>query len=144
VALGFACLENILYVSSYGIYTGIIRAVSAVPGHVCDGILMGSYLALAKHNRVRGNLEQEMKYKRMSIFIPMVAHGIYDFCLFLGSPIFMLIFVLFVIYLFVTSFQKVKEVSSNDVNIKFKNKYCPGCGNPIQSNFCQHCGRKNN
>ena len=48
VALGFACFENILYVSDSGIVTGLIRAVTAVPGHVCDGILMGSYLALAK------------------------------------------------------------------------------------------------
>ena len=36
VALGFACFENILYVYSSGIVTGFVRAVSAVPGHVCE------------------------------------------------------------------------------------------------------------
>ena len=87
VALGFACFENLLYVYSTGIVTGLVRAFSAVPGHVCDGILMGSYLSLAKINNLRGNHKLSKKYILLSIVIPMIAHGIYDFCLFWNNPI---------------------------------------------------------
>ena len=98
VALGFACFENILYVSSSsGIVTGFVRAVSAVPGHVCDGILMGSYLSLAKINQVKGNEKQAKKYKKLSLIIPVIVHGIYDFCIFWGSTLFTLLFFIFVI-----------------------------------------------
>lgn len=40
VALGFAFFENLFYVYSGGIFTGITRALLAVPGHACDGVLM--------------------------------------------------------------------------------------------------------
>lgn len=144
VALGFACFENVLYVSSTGIVTGLVRAVTAVPGHVCDGILMGSYLALAKNNQVNGNYELSKKYKILSIFIPVITHGIYDFCLFWDNPIFIIIFIIFVISLFIICFRKIKEISKNNIKFKDRNKYCTGCGNPVNSNFCTICGKRNN
>ena len=143
VALGFAGFENILYVSSYGIATGLVRAVSAIPGHVCDGILMGSYLALSKMNLIKGNQEDAKKYKIFSLIIPVIAHGIYDFCLFWGSNLFIIIFVIFVISLFIICYKKVKKVSSNNIKFKYKNNYCTVCGNPINSRFCTGCGREN-
>ena len=45
VALGFAFFENLIYVFQGGIITGIIRAISAVPGHAFDGVFMGYYLS---------------------------------------------------------------------------------------------------
>lgn len=144
VALGFACFENILYVSSSGIVTGLIRAITAVPGHVCDGILMGSYLGLAKINDVRGDKKISNKYKLLSIFIPVITHGIYDFCLFWGSYLFVAIFAIFVIVLYFICIKKIKEYSNNDLKFKYKNKYCPYCGTSIASMYCPKCGNKNN
>ena len=46
-SLGFACIENILYVLSSGIKTGILRALTAVPGHAYDAIIMGYFLGKA-------------------------------------------------------------------------------------------------
>lgn len=143
VALGFACFENILYVSSSGILTGVVRAISAVPGHVCDGIFMGSYLALAKLNDEKGNYILSKKYKILSIVVPIIAHGIYDFCVFWDNPLFLLIFVVFVIIMFVTCFRKVKEVSMNDINFKYKNNYCTKCGLKVSTPYCTRCGNKN-
>ena len=74
--------ENILYVSDAGIKIGLLRAITAVPGHVCDGILMGSYLSVAKINQIKGNYELSKKYKILSLVIPVITHGIYDFCYF--------------------------------------------------------------
>ncbi|MBQ2872643.1 MAG: PrsW family intramembrane metalloprotease [Bacilli bacterium] len=144
VSLGFACFENILYVSDSGIATGLIRAVTAVPGHVCDGILMGSYLALAKINMVRGNRKLSNKYMTLSLFIPVLTHGIYDFCLFWGSYLFVAIFSIFVIILYIICIKKVKQYSNNDLKFRYKNKYCPYCGTLVNSSYCPKCGNKNN
>lgn len=144
VALGFACFENLLYVSSNGIMTGVIRAISAVPGHVCDGILMGSYLSLAKMNQVQGNYKLSQKYKTLSLIMPTLTHGIYDFCLFTGSEFFIGIFVAFVITVFIICFRKVKQISNNDVKFIYEYKFCPRCGTPVSGRFCPKCGKQHN
>src|SRR5512137_2600832 len=41
IALGFAGIENILYVYSGGYGVGLIRAITAVPAHALFGIVMG-------------------------------------------------------------------------------------------------------
>lgn len=144
VALGFACFENVLYVSDSGFVTGLIRAVTAVPGHVCDGILMGSYLGLAKVNDTRGNKKLSTKYKILSLVIPVITHGIYDFCIFWGSYLFVAIFSIFVIVLYIICIRKIKDYSSNDLKFKYNNKYCPCCGLLVNSRYCPCCGNENN
>lgn len=143
VALGFACFENILYVSDTGIITGLIRAVSAVPGHVCDGILMGFYLAMAKISSVRGNMKLEKKFKILSLVIPVITHGIYDFCLFWGSDIFIVFFSIFVIGLYMFCVNKVKNISKDDIKFMYKDNYCTNCGTLVNSRFCTGCGKEN-
>ncbi len=43
VSLGFAALENVLYVTSNGVVNGILRAVLSVPGHMFFALFMGLY-----------------------------------------------------------------------------------------------------
>ena len=50
ISLGFAAVENILYVVPGGIGTGIVRALISVPGHFLFGVILGYYLSLAKFN----------------------------------------------------------------------------------------------
>ena len=45
VSLGFACLENVLYVMQGGMLAAALRAVTAVPVHASLGALMGYYYA---------------------------------------------------------------------------------------------------
>ena len=55
IGLGFACVENIEYVFSYGFQTGVVRALLSVPGHFLFGVLMGYFLSMAKfHPEKRG------------------------------------------------------------------------------------------
>lgn len=117
VALGFACFENILYVQSAGFTTGIARAVSAVPGHICDGVLMGFYLGFSKVNKVNG--ERLLFYKNVcfSILIPALTHCIYDFCLFYGSELFIILFLIFLLNLIMFCINKVKNISTNDIDV---------------------------
>ncbi len=50
-ALGFATVENILYVLGYGLLTAIIRAVISVPSHALYGAIIGFYLGEAKFKK---------------------------------------------------------------------------------------------
>ena len=81
VSLGFAALENIMYLftnaDSY-FSVGIARAIFAVPGHFCFGILMGYYYSLAKFYP-----KTPTKNKALILVAPIIVHGLYDSILFL-------------------------------------------------------------
>ncbi len=143
VALGFACFENLLYVYEQGITTGIARALLAVPGHACDGILMGYYLGLSKISALNNRKDLKTKNLILSILVPTITHGIYDYCLFAQNLVFIIIFFIFVIGMYIYVIKKVKRISSIEGKIKYKNNYCPNCGHKVESNFCPVCGRKN-
>ena len=143
VALGFAFYENIAYVFYLGnVKTAALRAVSAVPGHACYAISMGYYLSMAKQFHFKKRKDLERTNIVLSILIPTVLHGIYDFCLMLGYKIFIYIFVLFVIYLFFITYNKLQEVSSSREKVKKVKIYCPKCGHKMTKEFCDNCGTK--
>ena len=77
VSLGFALIENILYVLEGGMKVALMRAVLAVPGHGFFAVIMGYYLSLAKFHT--GNQKTNLLLK--SLFIPVLFHGLYDFTL---------------------------------------------------------------
>ena len=78
ISLGFACIENILYVFQGGAGVGIMRAFSAVPGHFFFAVIMGYYFSRAKFD-VTHRKSNMIK----AIIYPMIIHGIYDMILFL-------------------------------------------------------------
>ena len=81
VSLGFAALENIMYLFSNEetyLSVGIARAIFAVPGHSCFGILMGYYYSLAKFYP-----KTPKKNKALILVAPIVVHGLYDSILFI-------------------------------------------------------------
>jgi RsiW-degrading membrane proteinase PrsW (M82 family) len=80
-ALGFATLENVLYVLQYGLLTGLLRAVLSVPLHAFTGILMGYYFGLSKFKKYN-NIEHDKNPQRRAFLISVLVHGMYDFLLF--------------------------------------------------------------
>ena len=143
VSLGFAFIENIIYVFGSGtLSTALLRAVSAVPGHACDAIFMGYYLSVAKQFQLQNRKDLERRNILLSILIPAILHGIYDFCLMSGLIILILIFFIFVIFLYIISIKKLHEISSHNRKIKFKNNFCPSCGAKIEGQFCSRCGTR--
>lgn len=78
VGMGFATLENILYVYQFGIPTGIMRMFTAVPAHACFAILMGYYLGRAKFTHQRN-----LYYSLLALISATVFHGLYDYFLFI-------------------------------------------------------------
>ena len=75
ISLGFAALENILYVvqDDSWLSIGIVRAFTAVPGHYCTGVIMGYY-----YSKVRLSHFATLKDRVMILLAPIVTHGIYD------------------------------------------------------------------
>ncbi|MEN8116468.1 MAG: PrsW family glutamic-type intramembrane protease [Bacteroidota bacterium] len=110
VSLGFAAVENVLYVTGGGIETGIMRAITAVPAHAIFGITMGFYFGLAKfYERERRSLKQK------ALIYPIVLHGIYDFILFTGIQWLTIVFVGFVIFLYVSGLKRIKRLSEQSI-----------------------------
>ena len=79
VSLGFAGLENIMYLFSSDdwIGTGIARALFSVPGHFFFGILMGYYYSLVRFDPVTPAIN-----RFWVLGAPILAHGIFDSILF--------------------------------------------------------------
>ena len=78
-SLGFATLENILYVFQGGIGLGILRAVTAIPLHCSCGVVMGYFYSKARENANNG--EGAAGNMLISYLSAMGIHGLYDFVL---------------------------------------------------------------
>lgn len=74
VGLGFAVVENIMYVfgSDAWLGVGIARALLSVPGHYAFAVMMGFYYSLY-HFVDRSKLTAVC-----IVLVPVIAHGIYD------------------------------------------------------------------
>lgn len=79
-ALGFATLENILYVFQGGFGTGLLRAVLSVPMHACTGILMGYYFGISKYKKYN-DIDHDKNPQRRAYVLSIVIHALYDFVL---------------------------------------------------------------
>jgi protease PrsW len=104
IALGFAGVENFLYVMQEGYATGMVRAFTAVPAHAIFGIIMGFYFGLAKFYPKK---RSSMKLK--ALFIPMFLHGIYDFILMTGIEWLWIVFLAFLIFLYIMGIRYMKN-----------------------------------
>ncbi|MCL6442826.1 MAG: PrsW family intramembrane metalloprotease [Alicyclobacillus sp.] len=69
VALGFATVENVMYVTSSGFTTAVLRSVTAVPAHLMFGIIMGS--GYVRHIWFKRSIA-------WAYILPALAHGLYD------------------------------------------------------------------
>jgi RsiW-degrading membrane proteinase PrsW (M82 family) len=74
-SLGFAALENILYVAQGGLQIAFMRGVLSVPGHALFAAAMGYYLGRAKFARTDGKEQQNL---RRALLVPVLLHGTYD------------------------------------------------------------------
>ncbi len=80
IGMGFATLENISYVTTYGLATAITRMFLSVPAHATFAVLMGYHVGLAKFDPARRS-----RFLALAIFWPVLFHGTFDFFLFLGN-----------------------------------------------------------
>lgn len=131
-SLGFAALENVLYAVNNGWSVAIIRMVTAVPAHMFFGVLMGYYYSWWHMHEKAAARERELKaagyitanarefsgkkYLGLSLLIPVLVHGFYDFCCFVGETWAVLTFYGFLIFLYIYCFGKVRKMSKADTD----------------------------
>ena len=83
-SLGFACLENVIYVINGGILTAIIRAFTAIPLHALAAGIMGYYIGegkFASDKKIRN------RFFIQGLIWAILIHGLYDFFLFISPQI---------------------------------------------------------
>lgn len=128
ISLGFAALENVLYVTENGWMNALLRGVLSVPGHMFFSVMMGYYISrwkiLKEAEEIELNLIKSVGYKKplfnskisyvLSILIPVILHGIYNFCCSSDSMLFTLLFIVFIVFLYIFCFSKIKKMSATD------------------------------
>ena len=143
VALGFAFIENIVYVFEAGFTIGILRGIFTVPGHACDGFFMGYYLSFAKLYGMQGDSFKSKHYLRLSLLVPILLHGFYDYCLFSRNIILILLFIIFIITLYVITLKRIKKISLSNRKLRYNYNFCPNCGSRVDNDICGVCGGHN-
>lgn len=120
VSLGFACIENILYVLSNGLGNAIMRALTSIPGHTCFAVIMGYFFSKAKVNDMNKSSKKSMNMI-LSIIAPTVAHTLYDAFIFYASESgeyrYLGYFFLSYIAMLIVCFIIVNKISKMQVNI---------------------------
>ena len=120
-SLGFALIENLMYVFNYGaeepMLTAVARMFSAIPAHGLMGVFMGYYIGKAKFDKINQD-----KLIIKGFVAAVILHTLYDYFLFLPSLRLDLALLTLVIA-FVLAFNAIKEsrnlVPANDP-VKFR------------------------
>lgn len=102
-SLGFATVENVIYLFTFGIDTAFIRAILPVSSHALFGVVMGYYFGKSKF--AKNNKKTE--YLFISLIIPIFLHIIYNFILTI-EQYWIYFMVPFMLYLWWVALRKVK------------------------------------
>ena len=153
VSLGFAIVENVLYVYKFGFDTGVDRAKFSIPGHAVFGVFMGYYLSLSKSYALKGD-KKSLWYLILSILVPSLCHAIYDSIIlyYQANPSLDYLSEVFIIYVY-TSYSIAIGLVNKTAQIKYNfdgrkiigkkvnSNYCYYCGAPITDRICSQCGK---
>lgn len=114
VSLGFAALENVGYVMSFGLEVAPIRGLAAIPLHAICGLFMGHFYGIAKYCEKHGDYAHMRANLSMSLIIPMLIHGFYDFCASMNSDVMGYVWLIFVVVIDIIAFRAVRRYSNQD------------------------------
>ncbi len=117
VSMGFAIIENIAYVLANGLGNAILRAVISVPGHAVFAVYMGYYYGRAKVSETEGKTGETKRILRKALWVPVLLHGFFDFCLMSGSGLLILVFLVFIGVLYFLTYKNLKSYSTGDTAI---------------------------
>ena len=114
VSLGFAGLENVGYIAGFGMEVAVIRGLAAIPLHAICGVFMGHFYGLHKAYSKYGYAKEAAANKKLSLLVPVLIHGFYDFCASVQSETMSYVWLGFVIVMDVISFIQIRNYSKND------------------------------
>ncbi|EZP75942.1 hypothetical protein H839_11734 [Parageobacillus genomosp. 1] len=105
VSLGFATMENILYLLANGVEVAVTRALLPVSSHALFAVIMGFYFGKAKFTR------KKRRYLFLAFFLSFLLHGMYDFIL-LTQEKWSYYMVPFILLLWWVALRKVKQAKA--------------------------------
>ena len=139
IALGFAAFENIEYTFIGGLFTLVLRSLTAVPLHIGLAAIWGSGIARAKYVNERRYLATLIPY----VLIAGVIHAAYNYLQFVNSGNLYMILVAFAFALLLI-INAVRRLKRYQARSPFRKRgVCPDCGtkNYLWSSKCRHCDR---
>ena len=114
LSLGFATVENIIYIlfedPTSVFQVSIIRAIISIPAHMMFAIIMGYYISKYKFNSSKS---KPKTYLIMSIIVPILLHGIFDFILMIQYRWSIIVFIAYIVFLWKISLDKLDEYTDN-------------------------------
>lgn len=123
LSLGFATIENIIYLlfEDVGVAyeVGVIRAVISIPAHIIFAISMGYYISKYKFT---GQSIKKREYIIMSILVPVLMHGVFDFMLMIQYRWAIILFVVYIVFLWKISLDKLDEYTNNSRKRFFRSR----------------------
>ena len=117
VSMGFAILENVLYVFQGGLGVAVTRALLALPLHAACGVYMGIAYGQQKVNSLYRSATFG-SVARACLPVPILIHGFYDFCAFMQNVPFTIIFIVFVIAVFILTLKRLRKASQEDAPVE--------------------------
>lgn len=115
IGMGFAGFENILYLleDEDFISLGIMRGLTAVPGHFSFAVIMGYFFAAAYF----GSAASRTRNLLLAYVVPVVVHGLYDFMLMyepdeLIKLFIMLVWFVFCIVIYIVAYKFIKRMNT--------------------------------
>jgi RsiW-degrading membrane proteinase PrsW (M82 family) len=171
-ALGFATIENILYVMEGGIATGILRAFVSVPGHALFSAVWGYSLGMAKFRQA----EDRPFLIGAGLVGAMGFHGLFNLLASDSQVVGIIVIVIFLVPFGwwlanrninraledpqsaesrakretarkLPNPEEAKRVGPRDPEREEnspRNRFCTGCGSPLSpsAKFCRTCGKR--
>lgn len=110
-ALGFACIENVEYLILEGAGVALGRLI---PIHTICGVYMGHYVGLAKTAQREGNFQKRAFYNCISVLIPVLIHGFYDFSLSTENDDLLIANLIFTVVITIVAFISLHRYAKQD------------------------------
>ena len=98
---------------------GIIRSIISVPAHMMFAVIMGYYIS---KYRFTSSKAKKRKYLTLSIVLPILLHGVFDFILMIQYRWSIIVFIVYIVYLWKSSLDKLDEYTNNSRK-KFLKRY---------------------
>ncbi len=100
ISLGFAFVENIMYINNFGVSVAVSRAIFSIPAHASFGIIMGYYLGISKLCKDNNDSSYSAFTRYCAFFIPFIFHGFYDYLLNFNTESIYIIFLVYVVIMY--------------------------------------------
>lgn len=113
ISLGFATVENILYLLANGVELAFLRALYPVSSHALFGVIMGYYMGKGKTDIHK----KSMYIIWLALVTPVFLHGLYDYILEAWKSTWLYTLTPFMIILWMIAIRKVKQANMASADI---------------------------